>query len=451
MAVPEELKNKYFFHFTHLKNLDSIVKNGLLCTNKKNTLGIQHLNVAAQSIQERRSTMKVTCDPKGMVHDYVPFYLCSTNPMFLSLVNKKNVDQPFVIFFAISIEYVNRDNVVFTNASANTTEPPDFFNDPKDLNQLDWEVIGTKKWGRGTDDELHKRMAEVLIYERVPITDIEYIVVWNKSIKEEVEKIFEKNNVKCPVIEYTPFKNVYSFHFTKFMLGRPNETLVTGPYWLKNNFEETVENIIESRKKKEEGKSPFSNISDLLNAIDANFEVIPELEGIFELETVNDVHSENVSDHTLNVVNNLIESNCYKEFEKKDQKILKLAAYLHDIGKGPKSKWKNGKQPAFADHPVDALPMLERILVEEIEKISDSKIRIICLLVAYHDLIGEIIGKGRDIQQLFDIINTEKELKLLVCLNRADVTAINIMWSWNYNSKVGNIVDKAIEKLNTND
>jgi len=452
MSIPPDLKSKYIFHFTHLKNLDSIVKNGLLSTNRKEDLGIDHLNVAAQSIQERRKSMDVPCGPKGTVHDYVPFYLCSTNPMFLSLVNKKNIDQSHIIFFAISIDFVSRDDVVFTNASANTANPPNFFSESKDLKHLDWEAIGSKKWSRGDDDHLHRRMAEVLVYEKVDIGDIEYIVVWNEGIKELVLKTFDKNKKKCPSIEYTPFKSIYNFHFTKFMLDRPNETLVTGPYGLKKIFKETVSDIINKRGEAPNNKRySFSNISELLSAITSDFSAIPELEGIFGLETVNDVHSENVSDHTLSVVDNLVKSDCYKKFSKKDQKLLRLSAYLHDIGKGPKSKWKDGKQPAYPDHPVDALPMLGRILTEDVQNLSDYKVRKICLLVGYHDLIGEIIGKGRDIQQLIDIVEDENELDMLDCLNRADVRSFKNGWSFTYDLRVKGIKDKVRNKLKGND
>ena len=75
MAIPEEHRWRFFFHFTHLKNLDSIIKNGILSTNLKNAKGIQHVNVASESIQARRNEMDVECGLKGKVHDYVPFIL----------------------------------------------------------------------------------------------------------------------------------------------------------------------------------------------------------------------------------------------------------------------------------------------------------------------------------------------------------------------------------------
>lgn len=51
MAIPDIHKGKYIFHFTDARNLDSIIKNGLLCTNEKNKQGIKHQNIANQTIQ----------------------------------------------------------------------------------------------------------------------------------------------------------------------------------------------------------------------------------------------------------------------------------------------------------------------------------------------------------------------------------------------------------------
>ncbi|GAB5525414.1 MAG: hypothetical protein Roseis2KO_32860 [Roseivirga sp.] len=442
MSVPNELSDKYFFHFTHLENLDSIVQNGLLCTNKKTELGIDHLNVASKSIQARRSSMEVTCDPKGTVHDYVPFYLCSTNPMFLSLVNQKNVDQPFVIFFAISIGYVRNNHVVFSDASANTVSPPNFFNDPKDLDKLDWDAIGNRKWARGNDDdELHRRMAEVLVHQRVPVEDIDYIVVWNEEIRDHVKETFEKHKIKCPPLVYSPLKNTYNFHFLKFFLqGQDRRSLVTGPYFLKLLYEKAIETIKEKRNKADKKKRyAFKDVGDMIEQIDSDFCCVKELEGIFELETTNPEHSENVSDHTISVLQNVLQAKCYESLEEDDKNILRLSAYLHDIGKGPKSKWKDGKQPRYPDHPADAPPMIARILSEDVEEISDYEIKMICLLVTYHDLIGEIIGKGRDIKQLYEIVKTEKEFDMLSCLNLADVKAIKPFWANEYQGAIEGI------------
>lgn len=92
MKISKEHQGRYFYHFTHVDNLDSIVKNGLLSTNLKKEREIGHFDVANASIQHRRSEMQVEVGPGGTVHDYVPFYFASTSMMLLGLINNIVVD-----------------------------------------------------------------------------------------------------------------------------------------------------------------------------------------------------------------------------------------------------------------------------------------------------------------------------------------------------------------------
>ncbi|MCK4662036.1 MAG: DUF4433 domain-containing protein [Bacteroidales bacterium] len=444
MKIPDKYKGKYFFHFTHIENLESIVRNGLLSTNMKNELRLKHTDVASETIQHRRSEMDVTCSPYGKVHDYVPFYFTSTNPMLLSLTNHKNIDQPFIIFIAISIEKLIENNVVFTNASANTIDPPNFYNNPNDLDKLDWDAINLRKWGSKDDDERHNRMAEVLVHEEVPLDWIESIIIWNENFKNEVIKIFKDNKLTLPKVSFSPFNGKH-FFFTKFALGKPNNTLVTGPYFLKHDFDSTRKKIIKQREKTEKTEFLFTNIENAISIIDNDFCAIQELRDIYELETVNEVHNENVSDHTKKVVSNLEKNSYYKNLSDMDKNIVKLSAYLHDIGKGPKSKWKNRKQTAYPDHPADAVPMLKRILIEDFEELSKYEIRKICLLVTYHDIIGDILQHSRSKQELINLIRNEKELNMLIAISLADVSAINSGWNFMIEQKLPKFV-KDIKK-----
>ena len=118
MAISDKYKGKYVFHFTDLRNLDSIVKNSLLSTNEKKRLGINHHNIANQTIQASRDEMDVTVGPGGKVHDYVPFYFSSINPMLLSLLNHKNCDQNLIIYLCINIERLDKDDAVFNHITS---------------------------------------------------------------------------------------------------------------------------------------------------------------------------------------------------------------------------------------------------------------------------------------------------------------------------------------------
>ncbi|MCI8616039.1 MAG: DUF4433 domain-containing protein [Lachnospiraceae bacterium] len=445
MNIPQKYKGKYFYHFTHIDNIPSIVAhNGLFSTNQKNAFGINHHNVALMNIQNRRSEMKVSVGPGGVVHDYVPFYFASTNIMLLSLLNRKIVDQPYVVFMAVSIEKLLEEKVVFTDASANTTEPPRFYDDPNDLDQLNWELIDSTKWGTNSDFERHARMAEVLVYDFVPLNWIDTYIVSDKIGESEIINCYKKANLQRPNILYDWFNN-RGFFFKKFFFeNRKNEPLVTGPIQLNMKYKSTVDNITSKRKCLNINKCIFKDLRNAISKIDNNFCIVPELAGIYNLETDNQVHHESVSDHTITVVNNLPVSQYYSLLDDREKGIVKLAAYFHDIGKGPREKWSNGIQKVYPDHPADALPMLERILSEDFEKIKYDAYKDICLLVAYHDLLSGILDeeKPRSIEELYKLSLSDKELYMLAALSEADIRAIGGLFAIGIQSKICNLVNQ---------
>lgn len=52
MAIAQEYKWRYIFHFTDIHNLDSIIKNGLLCTNVKESKNISHKNIVKDHMMQ---------------------------------------------------------------------------------------------------------------------------------------------------------------------------------------------------------------------------------------------------------------------------------------------------------------------------------------------------------------------------------------------------------------
>ena len=427
MTIPSEYRWRFIFHFTDLHNLDSIIKNGLLCTNVKNKKGIQHKNIANMTIQERRANMDVPVGPGGKVHDYVPFYFSSMNPMLLTLLNQKNVDQQFIIYFCVKIERLEKEDAVFTNASANTLEPPTFYEETDKLNKLNWDLIDSRKWGGWTDDERHQKMAEALIHTKVDISEVNTILVYNEGIKNAVEQVFKANEVVPPRILYCLTN--YKFFYTKFFI--PNQeriTLVTGPATLLNEYRELIGKVKKLRSKKK-GSYQYAKVSDLVDAIDKDFTVLPELKSVTGLLQDYEPHRDTVDEHTKEVVNEMKKTVYYQNVTDELRSVLVLAAYLHDIGKGPKNKWKLGKMTgAYPDHPADAIPMLKRILTEEIEHLSDDDIRRICMLVVYHDIIGECMTRGRDKKQISNLIENIDDFEMLYAISAADATAIKPEW-----------------------
>lgn len=146
------------------------------------------------------------------------------SPMLLGVVNAKNVDQYDILYFEFSITLAERQDVVFTSASANTEIPPDFYHDPASLAELDWDAIDSKKWGNPDDDFRHRRMAEMLVYGALPVTAAARCVVWNDWVKERVKEIV--GDREFPPIEFEDRGRKH--WFTNFAQGGTS-SVVKGP------------------------------------------------------------------------------------------------------------------------------------------------------------------------------------------------------------------------------
>ncbi|WP_028304070.1 DarT ssDNA thymidine ADP-ribosyltransferase family protein [Oceanospirillum maris] len=444
MSIPQGLKGRYAYHFTLIDNLESIIDCGLLCTNLKSARGISHENIAEQGIQGRRSTMPVPCSGGNFVHDYVPFYFSKKTSMQLGVINKKNVDQPLLIYFAIPIEILEQKaGVVFSDASANTDAPPNFYNasSANMLNSLNWDAIDDRKWGCPTDEYRHQKMAELLVPGGIQIAEVSYIVVWNQWIKEEVEKIFQAKGIQPPRIEYDG-----DHYYTNFYDGG-KKSIVTGPRFLKDKVDETISDICKSTS----GPKKYGSIRASLEAIACDFSSIKELDDIDGLAASYGPHSDDVGTHSRKVAAGLAQLSEYRELSDEDKDIVLLAAYFHDIGKGPKSRWgQAGMTQADNDHAVKSLPMLKRILTEDIGGLSEGDIRKIVTLVTYDDLVGDIVAKGRDEKQLADVIENENDLNMLVALAKADMNSINITWVMIHSQSIEALKSRTLQVLECN-
>lgn len=441
MAIPTNLKGRFAYHFTLFDNLESIIDSGILCTNEKKRLGISHENVAEEGIQGRRSSMPIPCSNGKFVHDYVPFYFSKKTSMQLGVINKKNIDQPLLIYFAIPIEAIESiDGVIFSDASANTEIPPNFYNstDVALLESLNWEAIDYKKWGCPSEEFRHQKMAELLVPTGVELCNIAHLVVWNKWIKEEVEKVFKAKNQPLPKIVFGE-----EHYYINFYDGG-KQSIITGPQFLKHFVDETITEICNNFK----STTKFENINSALLSIANDFSSINELKDIDGLKASYGPHSDDVGTHSRKVASSVKTTKEYALLSEENKDIVLLSAYLHDIGKGPKSRWgEKGMERADNDHAVKSLPMLKRILTEDIGNLEYEVVKKIVKLVTYDDLIGDIVAKGRNEQQLFDIIDSEEDLNMIIALGKSDMSSINSLWIFMNENKIEALKLKAIENL----
>ncbi len=187
------------YHITHYRNLPGIVAdNGLACCALLRQRGTPYHDLANQEIQDRRATTPVPCGPGGNLHDYVPFYFAPRSPM-LYVINRGGLRyserQVPVIHLVSSAEAVYSANrlTVFTNGLA-IMALTDFFTNPADMGQIDWEVMASQIWN---DTQVHpgrkrRRQAEFLVKDFFPWPLVTEIGVVNRGIQAQVEALVGK-------------------------------------------------------------------------------------------------------------------------------------------------------------------------------------------------------------------------------------------------------------------
>ncbi|MGY3903786.1 DarT ssDNA thymidine ADP-ribosyltransferase family protein [Aeromonas lusitana] len=446
MAVPDKYRYRNVYHFTSIENLESIIDNGLFSTNQKIARGIDHVNVAEEGIQRRRAQMLVPNTNGRFVHDYVPFYFAKKTPMQLAVLHKKNVDQEFIIYLSVSIlSLETKPGAYFTSASANTDIPPNFYsgnNQAQQLDELDWQTIDHNGWRYDGEDKKHRKMAELLLPDHVSLLEINHIVTWNSDFSNIVRQIFKNKGIAAPNVFEGNLQHYY------YKPGNWNTSLITGPFYLKHHFDETVSYIVSFQR---QVVPKFPSLGHALIAVRANFSAIKELEGIDGLGANYGPHREDVGAHSRRVASLVVNSPEYRQLDATHREALEMAAYLHDIGKGPKTDWPNSfMNKADEEHPRKSLPMLKRILTEDVPVLPADLVRKIVMLVTYDDLLGEIVAKGRNKSQLFDIVTSPEDINMLVALSKADIGSLNNIWLMQVSGGIDNLRNEALQNLQGN-
>ncbi len=182
MTLSEHLKAYgiiSLWNVTHLYNLESILSNGILCKNLICKRSLNYEDISNQRVQSRRhpiydSNGKIIFDP----HDHVPLFFVDNTPM-LNLTSRGNSE---VILLEISTQAADTTGVRFSNANIAASDHR-LYTDPNDLQNLDWNIIKSRRGASFTDEWKRKRAAEVLIPQICPPSFIKVIHVRHDKVQ----------------------------------------------------------------------------------------------------------------------------------------------------------------------------------------------------------------------------------------------------------------------------
>lgn len=207
MKIIEYLKKhkiEYLHFLTYFSNIPSIFEKGILSLNRVREKSLQFIDISSQEVQARRENKKLRINGGKNLHDYVPLYFATQTPMQYiishtakSLGREAITPQDELVFIDIDpLAIFTLPNVIFTDGNAANSETQ-FFNDIKDLDKIDWDVIYCPGDYHGSNRQCYKKewkrkkCSEVLVPNSVPIELFSRIVVFPQS---GTDRFFEKIN-----------------------------------------------------------------------------------------------------------------------------------------------------------------------------------------------------------------------------------------------------------------
>ncbi len=270
-------------------------------------------------------------------------------------------------------------------------------------------------------------MAEVLVFNELALSEAARVVVWNEAVKKRVRQFAAKAGKPLPPVDFQ-LPGRYHYFTPFFREGEEGRSLVTGPRGIAHAYRCACQEVAQKIGQNQE--APFGTPKKLLEALRESLGTLPHTAELIGLRSENGVHKHTVDVHTQDVVKKLRALPEFAKLPPELQDRVELAAFLHDIGKGPKSRWvsNDGLQKVDPDHPVRAMPMMVEILTHHVKKVNLKNAELILKLVCYHDLVGEVLGKGRDERQIVDVAKSELELNMLFVLGKADSTSLVEEW-----------------------
>lgn len=191
-AVPQ---NPKIYHILHVDRLASVVQEGgLYCDAESVRRQLSGTKIGFGHIKSRRlNDLVLRTNPSLHVGDCVPFYFCPRSVMLYIFSMDNNSDltyhggqEPIVHLefdFYKSIHWAQQNSLhwAFTDINAGSYSFEDF-NDTRDLEQLDWNVISSRHW-KGNESE---KQAEFLVERFFSLHLVEQIGVFDEKCAAQV-------------------------------------------------------------------------------------------------------------------------------------------------------------------------------------------------------------------------------------------------------------------------
>jgi len=177
----KQFKVNYLYHMTHINNISSIYREGLVSNHRAHSSKILNRDISDPGVQKRRERL----DPINnlSIHSYVPLYFNPKNPM---LYVRKELQNNIAILVFDANSIFNHASTIYTDGNA-ASKQTKFYSSLSNLKDLDWGCIYATSYWNDFDDGKRKRCAEILVPSHIKFNEVIKILVSDSSAVQRVK------------------------------------------------------------------------------------------------------------------------------------------------------------------------------------------------------------------------------------------------------------------------
>ena len=189
-------QGKFLYHITHIDNMPSILKHGLLSRQELQKQNISDFtDIADPEILSKREQYR------DALSKYVLFHFYAKNP-FDGAVCRKYGSENMVIITLDRQLHLENDFLIIPSHPLDSDEP-DIYPYDEGFKRIRWEILDSETGRDYHDAEIKKAcMAECVMEYEIPIGAFSFVYVYNNAAKQKLEKMFNGNQIKLQVAPY---------------------------------------------------------------------------------------------------------------------------------------------------------------------------------------------------------------------------------------------------------
>lgn len=183
----------------HIDNLGTLLRRRAL--HAPNHVPMDNLPYRAcvdTEVQGARAAVTIPCGPRGVIHDYVPFYFGYLSPMLFRLktgnVSGYQDGQEPLVYLVTTAQSALQAGLGFVFSDGHgLAKFTDWFDNLAQLDAVDWAMVNQRYWSDNIDDmdRQRRKQAEFLVYRSCPWSILDEIVVIDRAMANRVQQILD--------------------------------------------------------------------------------------------------------------------------------------------------------------------------------------------------------------------------------------------------------------------